>query len=37
MRVSEVMTRSVESIYPEANLQEAAAKMKSLDIGPSGV
>ena len=34
MRVSEVMTRRVECTHPEANLQEAAAKMKSLDIGP---
>ena len=34
MRVSEVMTRGVECIHPDATLQEAAAKMKSLDIGP---
>jgi CBS domain-containing protein len=34
MRVSEVMTRSVECTRPEASLQEAAAKMKSLNIGP---
>jgi CBS domain-containing protein len=34
MRVSEVMTRGVECTYPDASLQEAAAKMKSLDIGP---
>src|SRR5690348_861519 len=34
MRVSEVMTRGVECIHPDASLQEAAAKMKSLDIGP---
>ncbi len=34
MRVSEVMTRSVECISADATLQEAAAKMKSLDIGP---
>ena len=34
MRVSEVMTRRVECTHPEANLQEAAAKMKSLDVGP---
>jgi len=33
MRVSEVMTRGVECIGPEATLQEAAAKMKSLDVG----
>jgi len=28
------MTRGVECIRPDATLQEAAAKMKSLDIGP---
>jgi CBS domain-containing protein len=34
MRVSEVMTRQVEWIDADATLQAAAAKMKSLDIGP---
>ena len=34
MRVSEVMTRGVECTRPDATLQEAAAKMKALDIGP---
>jgi len=34
MRVSEVMTRGVECVGPDATLQEAAAKMRSLDIGP---
>src|SRR3954468_20803840 len=34
MRVREVMTRRVEWIRPDANLQEAARKMKSLDVGP---
>src|SRR5262245_11474467 len=34
MRVREVMTRQVECIGPDANLQEAAARMKSLNIGP---
>jgi CBS domain-containing protein len=34
MRVSEVMTRHVECIGPDATLQEAAARMKSRDIGP---
>jgi CBS domain-containing protein len=34
MRVNEVMTRGVECIDPDASLQEAAAKMKALDIGP---
>jgi CBS domain-containing protein len=33
MRVHDVMTRNVECIGPEASLQEAAARMKSLDIG----
>jgi CBS domain-containing protein len=33
MRVSEVMTRGVECTRPDATLQEAAAKMKSLDVG----
>jgi CBS domain-containing protein len=34
MRVKEVMTSRVESISPEATLQEAAAKMLALDVGP---
>jgi CBS domain-containing protein len=34
MRVHEVMTRGVECVSPDSTLQEAAAKMKSLDIGP---
>src|SRR5829696_6661330 len=34
MRVREVMTRGVECTSPDATLQEAAAKMKSLDVGP---
>jgi len=33
MRVNEVMTRGVECTRPDASLQEAAAKMKSLDVG----
>jgi len=33
MRVSDVMTRNVECTRPDATLQEAAARMKSLDIG----
>jgi CBS domain-containing protein len=33
MRVSEVMTRGVECITPETNIQEAAEKMKSFDVG----
>jgi CBS domain-containing protein len=34
MRVKEVMTPRVEVIRPDSTLQEAAAKMKSRDIGP---
>lgn len=33
MQLSEVMTRNVETIRPDATLQEAAEKMKSLDVG----
>ena len=33
MRLAEVMTRYVEVIGADASLQEAAAKMKQLDIG----
>jgi CBS domain-containing protein len=33
MQVSEVMTRGVEWILPDASLKEAAAKMKSLGAG----
>ena len=34
MNVAEVMTRNVEVIHPDASLQEAAQRMKSLDVGP---
>jgi len=34
MIVREVMTPQVEVIHPDATLREAAAKMKSLDVGP---
>jgi CBS domain-containing protein len=34
MRVKEVMTPGVEVIDSDSTLQEAAARMKSLDIGP---
>src|SRR5262245_34679744 len=34
MRVNEVMTKNVQCVSPDATLQEAAAKMKSLNIGP---
>jgi CBS domain-containing protein len=34
MRVKEVMTSGVECIHPESTLQEAADRMKALNIGP---
>jgi CBS domain-containing protein len=34
MQVKEVMTRGVECVSPDATLQEAARKMKDLDVGP---
>ncbi len=34
MRVSEVMTRGVECVAPDTTLQEAARKMRDLDVGP---
>ena len=34
MHIREVMTRGVEVIRPEDTLQEAARKMKSIDVGP---
>ncbi len=34
MFVSEVMTRRVECISPDATLKDAAEKMKELDVGP---
>jgi len=33
MQVSEVMTRGVECTSPDATLQEAAGRMKALDVG----
>ena len=33
-KVSEVMTRAVDVINPEATLDEAAERMKTLDVGP---
>jgi CBS domain-containing protein len=33
MKVRDVMTRRVEVIRPDATLEEAAGKMKSLDVG----
>jgi CBS domain-containing protein len=34
MQVKDVMTRGVECVAPEATLQDAAEKMKTLDVGP---
>ena len=34
MQVKDVMTRGAEVVRPDATLQEAANKMRSLDIGP---
>jgi CBS domain-containing protein len=34
MKVADVMTRAVEVIAPDATLDEAAEKMKRLDVGP---
>jgi CBS domain-containing protein len=34
MQVRDVMTRRVEVIRPDSTLQEAAEKMKDLDVGP---
>ena len=34
MKIAEVMTRDVEIISPHSTLQEAAALMKKLDVGP---
>jgi CBS domain-containing protein len=33
MKLRDVMTRKVEVIEPDASIQEAAQKMKSLDVG----
>ena len=34
MLLRDVMTPHVEVIHPDASLREAAAKMKSLEVGP---
>jgi CBS domain-containing protein len=34
MNVSDVMTRAVDVIHPEATLDEAAERMRRLDVGP---
>ena len=37
MQVKEVMTSGVECMRPDASLQEAARKMRDLDVGPMPV
>jgi len=37
MQVKEVMTQGAECVAPDDTLQEAARKMKSLDVGPMPV
>jgi len=37
MKLREIMTPNVECVRPGDTLQEAAAKMKSLDVGPMPV
>ena len=34
MKIKDVMTRAVQTVRPDQTLQEAAAKMKALDVGP---
>jgi CBS domain-containing protein len=34
MRIREIMTPRVEVIHPDATIEEAAEKMKRLDVGP---
>jgi CBS domain-containing protein len=34
MKLSDIMTQDVESVWPDDTLQEAAFKMKDLDVGP---
>jgi CBS domain-containing protein len=34
MKISEIMTPNVEVVSPGATLQEAASKMRDLDVGP---
>lgn len=37
MKIKDVMTKSVETVRPDQTLQEAATRMKSLDVGPMPV
>ena len=34
MQIKDIMTRGVETVSPQTSLQEAAARMKTLDVGP---
>jgi len=34
MQLKDVMTRDIEVVHPNATLEEAAAKMDTLDVGP---
>jgi len=37
MQLKFVMTKEVEVVHPDSSVQEAAAKMKDLDVGPMPV
>ena len=37
MWIRDIMTRNVECVWPDDTLQEAALKMKELDVGPMPV
>ena len=37
MQLKEIMTRRVEVVHPDTTIQEAARKMKALDVGPMPV
>src|SRR3954470_1091609 len=37
MKVKDVMTKSVEFVLPDSGVQEAAAKMQALNVGPMPV
>jgi CBS domain-containing protein len=34
MQIRDIMTRRVEVVHPDATIEEAAEKMKRLDVGP---
>jgi CBS domain-containing protein len=37
MKLKDIMTREVEVVRPDSTLQEAATKMKGIDVGPMPV